>query len=99
MEMTIDKLIVFCKNLENYHSTRCKRYDDASGYTRSRNEKIRTNDAKREEMDSKFYHELKKIMRKYQKIEEIVKFGNANELGFEYVGEKITEVLEDGNGD
>ena len=28
------------------------------------------------------------------KIEEIVKFGNANELGFEYVGEKITEVLE-----
>lgn len=36
-------------------------------------------------------------MRKYQKIEEIVKFGNANELGFEYVGEKITEVLEDGN--
>lgn len=34
---------------------------------------------------------------KYQKIEEIVKFGNANELGFEYVGEKITEVMEDGN--
>ena len=35
-------------------------------------------------------------MRKYQKIEEIIKFGNANELGFEYVGEKITEVMEDG---
>jgi hypothetical protein len=35
-------------------------------------------------------------MRKYQKIEEIVKFGNANELGFEYIGEKITEVMEDG---
>jgi hypothetical protein len=35
-------------------------------------------------------------MRKYQKIEEIVKFRNANELGFEYIGEKITEVMEDG---
>ena len=42
---------------------------------------------------------LKEVMDmalKYQKIEEIVKFGNANELGFEYVGEKITEVMEDG---
>lgn len=37
-------------------------------------------------------------MRKYQKIKEIVRFGNANELGFEYIGEKITEVMEDDNG-
>ena len=37
------------------------------------------------------------IIDKYQKIEKIVKFGNANELGFEYVGEKITEVVEDGS--
>lgn len=36
-------------------------------------------------------------MRKYQKIKEIVRFGNANELGFEYIGEKITEVMEDDN--
>lgn len=36
-------------------------------------------------------------MQKYQKIEKIVKFGNDNELGFEYVGEKITEVVEDGS--
>ena len=36
-------------------------------------------------------------MRKYQKIKEIVRFGNANELGFEYIGEKITEVIEDDN--
>ena len=35
-------------------------------------------------------------MRKYQKVQELVKFGNANELGFEYIGEKITEVIEDG---
>ncbi len=36
-------------------------------------------------------------IRKYQKIKEIVRFGNANELGFEYIGEKITEVIEDDN--
>lgn len=36
-----------------------------------------------------------KILRNYKQIEEIVKFCNANELGFEYVGEKITEVMED----
>lgn len=33
------------------------------------------------------------IMRKYQKIEEIIKFANKNELGYEYIGEKITEYL------
>lgn len=38
------------------------------------------------------------IMCKYQKIKEIVRFGNAVELGFEYIGEKITEVMEDDNG-
>lgn len=42
-----------------------------------------------------YYDKAINTMRKYQKIEEIVKFGNANELGFEYVGEKITEVMED----
>ena len=35
-------------------------------------------------------------MFKYQRIQKIVKFGNKNELGFEYVGKKITEVIEDG---
>jgi hypothetical protein len=35
---------------------------------------------------------------KYWKITEIVKDANANELGFEYVGEKIIEVV-NGNVD
>lgn len=34
-------------------------------------------------------------MYKYQQIQKIVQFGNAHELGFEYVGEKISEVLAD----
>lgn len=37
------------------------------------------------------------LVRKYWKITEIVKYAKANELGFEYIGEKITEVVEDGN--
>ena len=96
MGITIDKLIVFCEDLEKYHSTRCKRYDDASGYTRSRNEEIRTNDAKREEMDSKFYHEIKKIVRKYQKIEKIVADKG---LFFDDKYFLIRAVVEDGNDD
>lgn len=100
MEMSIDKLIVFCENLEKYHSTRCKRYDDASGYTRSHIEEIRTNDAKREEMDSEFYHELKEIVRKYQKIVEIMadkkNDGGVFEMEDSYWLDKINEVLENG---
>lgn len=97
MGMTIDELIVFCEDLEKYHSTRCKRYDDASGYTRSRNEKIRTNDAKREEMDSEFYHELKEIVHKYQKIEQIIEAWKADTDIDSYDSmTDIYEVLEDG---
>jgi hypothetical protein len=100
MGISIDKLIVFCKNLEDYHSTRCKRYDDASGYTRSRIEAIRTNEARREEMDSKYYHELKKIVRKYQKIEEIMHkvytSDNADVCLVQRLAE-IREVMEGGN--
>lgn len=33
------------------------------------------------------------IMRKYQRIKQIVKFGDVNEIGFEYIGEKISEVV------
>lgn len=98
MGITIDNLIVFCEDLEKYHSTQCKRYDDASGYTRSRNEKIRTNEAKREEMDSEFYHKLKEIVRKYQKIREIafpLQFCSTDKLEHEAIM-KICEVLEDG---
>lgn len=98
--MTTDKLIVFCENLEKYHSTRCKRYDDASGYTRSRIEEIRTNDAKREEMDSKFYHELKKVVHKYQKIEQIYqKWNEVNDFSYNQAMQQIGEVLEDGKID
>lgn len=101
MRMSIAELITFCEKKEYNHRLNCKRYDDASGYTRSRIEEIRTNDAKREEKDSKFYNELKKIVRKYQKIEEIVtQWQNETDPKIKFARsniEKIKEVIEDGN--
>lgn len=101
MGKTIGELILFCENLEKYHRTQCKRYDDASGYTRSHIEEIRTNEAKREEMDSKFYHELKKIVRKYQKIEQIVGEKGMPEWSYSRFMEiaSIVRGYEDGNVD
>lgn len=76
-------------------------------WVRKVNEEILKTDAKEIDADSAWIKHWENVvksldtaistMRKYQKIEEIVKFGNANELGFEYVGEKITEVVEDGS--
>ena len=34
------------------------------------------------------------IMRKYQKISNIIKLADDNELGYEYIGEKVYEVFE-----
>ena len=45
--MTIDEAIQHCEEVAKEQDKLCKRYDDASGYTRSHNEDIRTTDAKK----------------------------------------------------
>ena len=50
MGMTIDDLKAYCMEEEATHRLRCKQYDDASGYTRSKNKDIRTASAVREEL-------------------------------------------------
>jgi hypothetical protein len=45
--MTIDEAIKHCEEVAEEQDKLCKRYDDASGYSRSHNEAIRTTDAKR----------------------------------------------------
>lgn len=70
--MTIEELITFCEEQEYNHRLMCKRYDDASGYTRSKDKNIRTACAIREDTYADFYKEIADNMRKYQKIEEIV---------------------------
>ena len=71
--MMIDELITFSEEEEHGCRVRCKRYDDASGYTRSRDKNIRTTCAIREEKYADYYKEISDIMRKYQEIEEIMK--------------------------
>ena len=45
--MTLDEAIKHADELAEEQDKLCKRYDDASGYTRSHNEDIRTTDAKK----------------------------------------------------
>lgn len=69
--MTIDELITYCEEKEHNHRLSCKRYDDASGYTRSKDKSIRTACAIREEKYADYYKEISATMRKYQKIQKI----------------------------
>lgn len=95
--MTIDELITFCEEEEHGCRVRCKRYDDASGFTRSKDKSVRTADAITEEVYSDFYKEISATMRKYQKIVEIVKaWDDMNSFDSML---KISEVLEDRNED
>ena len=73
--MTIEELITFCEEEERNHRLTCKRYDDASGYTRYKDKNIRTACAIRETTYADFYKEISDTMRKYQKIEQIAREG------------------------
>lgn len=75
MGMMIEELITFCEEEEYNHRLKCKRYDDASGYTRSKDKNIRTACAIREATYADFYKEISDTMRKYQKIEQIAREG------------------------
>lgn len=68
MGMTIEELITFCEEEEYNHRLSCKRYDDASGYTRSKDKNIRTSCAIREDAYADFYKEISETMRKYQNL-------------------------------
>lgn len=76
--MTIDELITYCEEKEYNHRLSCKGYDDASGYTRSKDKNIRTDCAIREEKYADYYKEISATMRKYQKIKKIANDKNIN---------------------
>jgi hypothetical protein len=76
--MTIDELITYCEEKEHNHRLNCKRYDDASGYTRSKDKNIRTACAIREEKYADYYKEISATMCKYQKIKKIANDKNIN---------------------
>lgn len=101
MEKTIDDLKAYCIEEETTHRVRCKRYDDASGYTRSKNNDIRTASAVREELLGDYYQQIASIIRKYQQITEIVKAWR--EVGLDYDScdamENIERIIENGKND
>lgn len=56
--ITFDEAIKHCEEVAHQNEILMKRYDDASGYNRSHNEKIRTNDAKGCEQLISLYRQL-----------------------------------------
>ena len=84
--MSIDELIAFCEEEEHNHRLNCKRYDDASGYTRSKDKNIRTACAIREDTYADFYKEISDTMQKYQKIEQAYK---------KYLNDMVTNIYAD----
>ena len=56
--MTFDEAIKQCEEAAEDRDRLCKRYDAASGYSRSHNEAIRTNEAKEHEKRSQDFRQL-----------------------------------------
>lgn len=92
--MKIDELITFCEEEEQNHRAKCKKADDASGYTRSKDKNIRTAVAIREEVYGDFYKQIADTMRKYQKIEDIYYHQSGEALE-----NSLRAVIEDGKID
>ena len=70
MAETIDRLVLFCKEMEETHAKRCKAYDDASGYTRTKNKDIRTARAIKEEIYSGYYKQLAELVQGWIPVSE-----------------------------
>ena len=79
--MTIDEAIKHCEEVAHQNEILMKRYDDASGYTRSHNEKIRTNGAKGCEQLISLYRQLAKWLKELKK--------------YRVIFEKVGEILAD----
>ena len=56
--MTLEELISYCDERARINEFLMKRYDDASGYSRSHNEKIRTEGAKASERLVETFREI-----------------------------------------
>lgn len=66
MEMTIEQAEKLLDDLATQEELLCKRADDASGYTRSGNESIRTSNAKTYEQHAKEYRQILRYLAEYR---------------------------------
>lgn len=68
--MTIDEAINHAEEIAIEQDKICKRYDDASGYTRSHNEKIRTTDAIKCEKCAEEHRQLAEWLKELKQLKE-----------------------------
>lgn len=68
--MTLDEAIRHAEEVAKEQDKLCRRYDDASGYTRSGNEKIRTNEAKKCAVCAEEHRMLAWWLRDYKRLKE-----------------------------
>ena len=89
--MTLDRAIKHCEEIAEEQDKLCKRYDDASGYSRSHNEAIRTTDAKKCEKCANEHRQLAKWLKELKQLREQISWiptserqpeGNGNYLAF-----------------
>lgn len=66
--MTIDEAIKHAEEVAEEQVKLCKRYDDASGYSRSHNENIRTADAKRCDKCAEEHRQLAEWLKDYKRL-------------------------------
>ena len=64
--MTIEEAEKLLDDLATMEELICKRADDASGYTRNRNESIRTSNAKTHEQHAKEYRQILRYLAEYR---------------------------------
>ena len=89
--MTIDEAIKIAEEEAKEQDKLCKRYDDASGYTRSHNEDIRTTDAKRCEKCAEEHRQLAEWLKE---LKQLRKQRLCDELNFVQPHKKIPVNLE-----
>lgn len=72
--MTIDEAIKHAEEVAKEQDKLCKRYDDASGYSRSHNETIRTTDAKKCEECAEQHRQLAEWLKELKQLREQTKW-------------------------
>ena len=68
--MNIDEAIKHCLDVAKENDKLCKRFDDASGYTRSGNKDIRTTDAKKCEKCAEEHRQLAEWLKELKELRE-----------------------------
>ena len=66
--MTLDEAIAHAEDVAKEQDRLSKRYDDASGYSRSHNDDIRTSDAKKCERCAEDHRQLAGWLRDYKRL-------------------------------